>query len=174
MALLIQSSLEAQGYLAKIEEAALAAYMALRQADEGPLDWLYRLKFSPVGRHPMNGNSLNVVEQVNQSWTWIAGLRAVQQLLILHPDVGGFHLAPDAHMSIALDIMSDQPGMVGAEVFAAVHPRNNRKLANDIDKLATRPEPFRYVFFLSPAFPLAARHTQFERDGVQVWSLEDR
>lgn len=173
MALLIQSPLEAQKHLDDIEVAAGAAYNALRTADRGPLDWLYRLKFDPVGQHPMNGHPLNVVEQVNQSWSWIAALRAVQQLLRIHPRVGGFYVAPDAHMSIPLDIMSFEPGMVGAEVFAAVHPRNNRKLVRDVEKLATRPEAFRYAFFLSPAFPVHARHPQFERDGVQVWSLDD-
>ena len=51
-------------------------------------------------------------------------------------------------------------------------PRNNRKLAKDLIKLAKRPELHRYVFFASPLFPGTARLPQLERDGVQVWSVD--
>lgn len=97
---------------------------------------------------------------------------ATKQLLILHPDVGGFHLAPGAHASLELDIMSDASGIVGAETFAAVDPRNNRKLFRDLQKLSSRSEKHRYVFFMSPLYPEAGRHQHLERDGVQVWSLD--
>lgn len=67
--------------------------------------------------------------------------------------------------------MSVAPGLVGAETFAAVHPRNNDKLKADLRKLAARPERFRYVFFVSPAFPDTRRQEALEAQGVQVWSL---
>jgi hypothetical protein len=67
--------------------------------------------------------------------------------------------------------MSEPEGHVGAETFAAVSPYNNGKLAADLEKLAHRPEIHRYVFFMSPRFPNAERLPQFERDGVQVWSV---
>lgn len=68
--------------------------------------------------------------------------------------------------------MSDATGLVGAETFAAVDPRNNRKLHLDLNKMALRTEVHRYVFFMSPLYPSAGRHERLERDGVQVWSLE--
>ena len=61
---------------------------------------------------------------------------------------------------------------VGAETFAAVDPRNNRKLAKDLVKLAQRPELNRYVFFASPMFPGTTRRPQLERGGVQGWSVD--
>jgi hypothetical protein len=67
--------------------------------------------------------------------------------------------------------MSVEPGYVGAETFAAVHPRNNGKLRADLTKLASRPERYRYVFFMSPKFPTSERQSLLERDGVQVWSV---
>jgi hypothetical protein len=68
--------------------------------------------------------------------------------------------------------MSEAEGLVGAETFAPVSPRNNGKLAADLAKLALSPEIMhRYVFFMSPQFPNAERLPQFERDGVQVWSV---
>ena len=136
-----------------------------------PLDLLRRMKFDPVGYHPIEDRSLNFIEQVNQTWTFAVALAAARQLLALHPDVGGFRLAPGAHASIPLDIMSEAEGQVGAETFAVVSPRNNGKLAADLAKLALRPELHRYVFFMSPRFPNAERLPQFERDGVQVWSV---
>ena len=136
-----------------------------------PLDLLRRMKFDPVGYHPIEDRPLNFIEQINQTWTFAVALAAARQLLALHPDVGGFRLAPGAHASIPLDIMSEPEGQVGAETFAAVSPRNNGKLAADLAKMAQRPEHHRYVFFMSPQFPKAERLPQFERDGVQVWSV---
>ena len=61
------------------------------------------------------------------------------------------------------EIVSEVEGLVGAETFAAVDPRNNRKLAKDLIKLAKRPELHRYVFFASPLFPGTARLPRLER-----------
>lgn len=112
------------------------------------------------------------MEQINQTWTYAVAIAAARQLLVLHPEAGGFHLAPGAHASLALDIMSEVEGLVGAETFAAVTPRNNGKLAGDLAKLAARPETHRYVFFMSPLFPSNERRPQFEKNGVQVWSVD--
>jgi hypothetical protein len=68
--------------------------------------------------------------------------------------------------------MSVADGLVGAETFAAVDPRNNRKLAKDLEKLAHRTERHRYVFFMSPLFAGMRRLPQFERDEIQVWSVD--
>ncbi len=81
-------------------------------------------------------------------------------------------MAPGAHASLDLDIMSEADGLVGAETFAAVTPKNNSKLNNDLAKLAKRAEIHRYVFFQSPQFPGSERRQQFEHDGIQVWSVD--
>lgn len=145
-------------------------WLLLQQAD--PLASLRRMKFEAVGRHPVDGHELNFIEQVNQTWTYLAALAATRELLRLHPDASGFRLAPGAHASQPLDVMSVVAGLVGAETFAAVHPGNNRKLANDLTKLAGCNESFRYVFFISPAYPGTQRRPELERDGVQVWSVD--
>jgi hypothetical protein len=137
-----------------------------------PLDMLRRMKFEPIGVHPIEDRRINLVEQINQTWTFAVAIAAARQLLLLHPEAGGFHLAPGAHASLALDIMSEKAGLVGAETFAAVTPRNNGKLATDLAKLAARPEVHRYVFFMCPLFPGNNRLPQFEGHGVQVWSVD--
>ncbi|MGZ8396465.1 MAG: hypothetical protein ACXW3X_07965, partial [Rhodoplanes sp.] len=114
----------------------------------------------------------NLIEQVNQTWTYAVALVAVAKLLELHPDADGFFVAPGAHMAIPLDIMSRQQGFVGAETFAAVDPRNNGKLARDRARMAQRPELYRYVFFCSPKFPGLQRIPKLETSSVQVWSVE--
>jgi hypothetical protein len=173
-AMLVRTTEDIDRYLGLISEAAakMRAWFAAHPGD--PLDMLRQMKFEPVGVHPIEGHALNLVEQINQTWTYTVALAAARQLLVLHSQAGGYHLAPGAYASAPLDIMSEADGLVGAETFAAVDPRNNNKLALDLAKMAGRPERHRYVFFLSPKFPGAQRHKKLERDGVdvQVWSVD--
>jgi len=171
MYLTIQTNADVDRYMDQVRASArrVRDWVAAQSGD--PLDLLQRMKFDPIGYHPIEDRPLNFIEQVNQTWTFAVALAATRQLLALHPNVGGFRLAPGAHASIPLDIMSEAEGQVGAETFAAVSPRNNGKLAADRAKLALRSEKHRYVFFMSPQFPNAERLPQFERDGVQVWSV---
>ena len=159
-------------YLGQVRGAAekIHAWIAAQTGD--PLDLLRRMKFEMVGFHPIQGHALNVVEQINQTWTYVVALAAARHLLEMHPEAGGYVLAPGAHAAIELDIMSKAPGLVGAETFAAVDPRNNNKLETDLLKLAARTEQHRYVFFMSPRFPGFKRLPQWERNGIQVWSVD--
>lgn len=159
-------------YLGKVVQAAAKVHACIRGQNGDPLDLLRKMKFDEIGCHPIDGHALNFIEQVNQTWTYIAALVAARCLLDLHPDARGFRLAPGADAVTALDIMSEAIGLVGAETFAAVDPTNNRKLDNDLKKLATRPERHRYVFFMSPRYPGTGRISKLERDGVQVWSVD--
>jgi hypothetical protein len=159
-------------YMALIRASAACAHDWIAGFSGDPLELLRELKYSPVGRHPIEDRPLNLVEQINQTWTYAVALEATRKLIELHPEAGGFKVAPGAHMSIPLDIMSVDEGLVGAETFATVHPRNNGKLVADRIKLSSRPELHRYIFFASPAFPTTARLPAFEVEGVQVWSID--
>jgi hypothetical protein len=155
----------------KIEQSAASVCEFLAAANDQPLHLLSRMKFECIGRHPIDNRPLNLVEQINQTWTFVTALAATQKLLALHP-AEGFRLAPGAHAPLPLDIMSEREGMVGAETFAAVDPRNNGKLAKDLAKLERYPAiRHRYVFFMSPDYPRDERQTQFERPGIEVWSV---
>jgi hypothetical protein len=171
MYLMIQTIADVDRHMDQLRASALRVTDWVAAQSSDPLDLLRRMKFEAIGHHPVEDRPLNFIEQINQTWTFAVALAAARQLLVLHPDVGGFRLAPGAHASIPLDIMSEAEGRVGAETFAAVSPRNNGKLAADLAKLALRREIHRYVFFMSPQFPAAERLPQFERDGVQVWSV---
>ncbi|MER8565080.1 hypothetical protein NKH85_07250 [Mesorhizobium sp. M0924] len=171
-ALTVRTPEEADELMAAVRISAARArdWMSAQTGD--PLDMLRRIKFDPIGFHPTEDRPLNFIEQINQTWTFAVAIAAARQLLQLHPNVGGFRLALGAHASLELDIMSVEPGEVGAETFAAVTPRNNGKLAADLAKLARRSEHHRYVFFMSPLFTGNARQPQFEKDGVEVWSID--
>jgi hypothetical protein len=159
-------------YMDQVSDAAakIQAWIAAKNGD--PLDLLRRMKFETSGVHPILGHPLNVIEQINQTWTFVAALCAARHLLEMHPDAGGFLVAPGAHAAIELDIMSRVPGLVGAETFAAVHPANNKKLKTDLLKLAARTERHRYIFFMCPRFPGFKRLPQFELGAIQVWSVD--
>jgi hypothetical protein len=171
MYLTVQTIADVDRYMDQVRGSARRAQEWIAAQSDDPLDLLRRMKFDTIGFHPIEDRELNFVEQINQTWTFTVALAATRQLLFLHPDVGGFRLAPGAHASLPLDIMSEAEGEVGAETFAAVTPRNNGKLAADLAKMAQRHETYRYVFFMSPRHPKAERLQQFERDGVQVWSV---
>ncbi len=170
--LIVQTTEEADALLGTVRASAKRSqeWMAAQTGD--PLELLRRIKFDPIGYHPLEDRPLNLIEQINQTWTFAVAITATRQLLKLHPEAGGFCLAPGAHASLPLDIMSVAEGYVGAETFAAVTPRNNGKLDKDLVKLASRPERHRYVFFMSPLFPGNERLPQYERDGIEVWSVD--
>jgi hypothetical protein len=170
--MLIRGLEDINRYLGQIRNAAKDTHAWISAQTGDSLDLLRQMKFETIGFHPIEGHPLNLVEQINQTWSYVVALAATRQLLELHPDVGGYRLAPGAYASIPLDIMSEAEGLVGAETFAAVDPCNNSKLVEDLAKMGARPEQHRYVFFMSPRFPGSRRLVQFERDGVQVWSVD--
>jgi hypothetical protein len=168
----IASESDVDQWLGKILEAATSTVRAILDfsADDA-LAALYRLKFDQIGFHPVDHRPLNVVEQINQTWTFVTALEAARLLLKWHPEAGPLLLAPGAHASQPLDIMSEAPGLIGAETFAALAPENNKKIARDLVKMANRPEKYRYIFFMSPRFREHSRIEKYCRDGVVVCSI---
>lgn len=170
--LTIKAQADVQYYMSLLRKTAEQAVAWVRAQSGDTLETLYRMKFDQVGWHPIEDRRLNLIEQLNQTPTYAVALSAASFLLKWHPNCGGFRVAPGAHMALPLDIMSIESGLVGAETFAAVHPRNNRKLELDLAKLAPRSEQYRYVFFGSPKFPGLLHRSEFDSAGVQVWSVE--
>jgi len=128
------------------------------------------MRFEEVGFDPIDGSSpLNIVEQLNQSFTYIASVKAVKTLLTLHPDLVPFTL--NLGTQSGSDIESGQGGGVAAEVFAAVRPSNNNKLQKDIAKVALTDAQYKYVFFMAPGFEEGRRRELESNTQVLVWSL---
>ena len=170
--IIVKSHSDIHKALQRIEESAERANLALAILPSTPLRALESIKFKPIGSHPLCDRPLNFIEQVNQTFTYLVAVRAARLLMQWHDDAGGFILRPGAHApKNTLDIESIKPGLVGAETFAAVCPENNSKLSKDLEKLASRAEKSRYVFFMSPAFPTTVRLRHKERNGVKVYSI---
>jgi len=109
---------------------------------------LARLKFSQAGCDPLDmGRSLNFVEQLNQSFTYLASIEATRWLFQRHPQHAPFRL--NLGTAPGFDVASTD-GAIAAEVFAATHPDSNDKLRRDLDRVRTAPAAHRYVFYLSP------------------------
>ena len=152
----------------RLKDSASQAVERLRSYPEQGLDLLFKIKFEPVGRHPMEDRDLNLIEQVNQTFTYLTSFRAAHILFGLHEGLDdGLRL--NLGTQSGSDIESIEPGLVAAEVFAAVRPENNRKLCKDMDKIASSGANHKYVFFYSPGY-LSGRHPELEfREGVEVW-----
>lgn len=154
-----------------IRRAAELAKDALSAASRTlmPLDLLAKLKFSSAGHHPFEPRQLNLIEQVNQTFTALAAFRAVEILFDLHPDSPGFRLR--LCTKAGRDIESLRAGDVEAEVFAAITPRHNRKLRNDMERMAASVAVSRYVFFDCPDY-IVGRHPKLEGSGeIEVWAV---
>ena len=139
--------------IAALEESVVAAAAA---AAEGlfkqlqgakDLSFLARIKFDACGFDPLDvTRSLNLIEQLNQSFTYLATIEGTRWLFKRHPSHAPYQL--NLGTAPGFDIISVD-GAVVAETFAATHPDSNRKLQNDVEKLRRVDAKHKYVFYLS-------------------------
>jgi len=159
-------------HLSKIAASSargLSAISALSDQSD-PVAALASLKFSQVGCDPLDPDrALNVIEQLNQTFTYLATLKATEHLYRLFPGCSGFTLKMGA--LAGTDIESGDFGGIAAEVFAAVTPSNNNKLNKDIAKVAGSEAAHKYVFFMCPGVEEGERPSHAGYPEVKVFSL---
>lgn len=127
--------------------AATAEKLALQLTETHDLSALARLKFDQVGCDPLDiTRALNFVEQLNQSFTYLASIEAARWLFQHHAAHAPFLL--NLGTASGPDIVSAD-GEIAAETFAATHPHSNDKIRKDIAKVRRTPAKHRYVFYLS-------------------------
>lgn len=128
-----------------------------------------KMKFGGIGFDPLDSKrELNIVEQINQSFTYLASFYALELLFTEYPELAPFRL--NLGTASGSDIESEC-GRLAAEVFAAVAPTSNQKLKKDINKVLETNAKLKFVFFMCPNFKLG-RQLKFERDDVVVWALK--
>jgi hypothetical protein len=135
---------------ASVRSAAAAAVSDLADLvkHDDPLCVLAALRFEQSGRDPLDASrSLNLVEQPNQTFTYLVSIRVVELLLQEHPEAAPYRV--NLGTAAGSDVES-LDGSVAAEVFAAVAPANNEKLAKDVARVRTTSAVHRYVFFYCP------------------------
>lgn len=128
-----------------------------------PLDVLRKMKFDEFGADPLDARPMNMIEQPNQTFTYLASLDGATYLLERHPDHAPFVL--NLGTRSGYDIESED-GQVVAEVFAAVRPGNNNKLVKDSKRVHNADARHKYVFFMTPG--VAAGERQSAYDDVTV------
>ena len=128
-----------------------------------------KMKFGGIGFDPLDSKrELNIVEQINQSFTYLASFYALEILFTEYSELAPFRL--NLGTAPGSDIESEC-GELAAEVFAAVAPTSNQKLKKDINKVIKTDARLKFVFFMCPNFELG-RQAKLERDSVIVWALK--
>ncbi len=170
----ISSSKDLDALVQSVRASALRTIKSLNDIlanEKDSLQVLHLMKFARIGQHPTEDRSLNIIEQINQTFTYLASVEAARWILQRHSQISGLTLNLGTHRGF--DVESREPGLVAAEVFAATHPNSNDKVRKDVSRLAEKAAdvPHRYVFFSCPEFKDLSRQHAFERDGIEVWSL---
>jgi hypothetical protein len=169
----IRSSQELDQLVRSVRSAADRTVRTIRDildSESDSLQVLRLMKFSEIGHHPVDDRRLNIIEQVNQTFTYLVTLEAARWLLEHHP---GLALKINLGTNPGFDLESIEPGFVAAEAFAATHPRSNDKLRKDVTRLAEKAPDvkYRYVFLSCPGIT-CGRQTELETvPGVEIWSV---
>ena len=87
--MLVRTPADADALMELVRQSARKVHDWVAAQVGDPLDMLERMKFEPVGFHPIEGYELNLVEQINQTWTYAVAIAAARQLLQFHPDAKG-------------------------------------------------------------------------------------
>jgi len=156
---ILENTRQIQHLRASVREAAESAAAAMRELLENqhPMAALARMKFEELGFHPIENRRLNLIEQVNQTFTYLVSFAAAEDIFARHPDSAPLHL--NLGTSSGYDLASPSMGIV-AEVFAAVRRTNNRKLAKDVVKVDGAEAQHKYVFFHCPSEAPGVSHLE--------------
>ena len=146
--MIIESKSQIAELRSKIYANANKTYDSIVQTieAESPLKLFADIKFNKFGVDPIKGTPLNFIEQLNQMFSDLVVLYAVEELLSKYPDKT-FEVNFGA--KAGFDIQSTD-GKVVAECFAATNVDNNSKLSKDAKKLMKLPKAVeKYIFFYS-------------------------
>lgn len=146
--MIIESKSQIAELRSKIYANANKTYDSIVQTieAESPLKLFADIKFNKFGLDPIEGTPLNFIEQLNQMFSDLVVLYAVEELLSKYPDKT-FEVNFGAKSGF--DIQSTD-GMVAAECFAVTSVDSNGKLREDAKKLMKLPEEVKkYIYFYS-------------------------
>ena len=132
----------------KIYENAETTYGRIKQSVtlDSPFGLFSDIKFNKFGLDPIKGTPLNFIEQLNQMFSDLVVLYAVEEMLSKYPDKT-FEVNFGAHAGF--DIQSAD-GKVVAECFAVTSVGSNNKLREDAKKLMQfHADVEKYIYFYS-------------------------
>lgn len=155
----------------QVREAAACTRAKFAKIAADPMEALHTLKFCAYGFDPLlEAKSLNLIEQLNQTFTIMASLAAAERLLDWFEVPGGLRL--NLAETAGWDIKSIDDNLIRAEVFAAVRPSNDSKLSKDIDKMSQSNACNRFVFYYChEGKPSEARIKKAKDAGITICRL---
>jgi hypothetical protein len=154
------------------ERTAQAMRMLLANEPEG-LQVLKFIKFKDIGHHPAEESKVNILEQANLTFSYLAKFEAARWLFTKHSELLTKGLELNLTSQSGFDIESVEPDLLAAEVFCLSHPKMNNKLGQDLRHLAQSAAGVRhrYVFFSCPDFAFGRRQELEGSSGIEVWSF---
>lgn len=166
----LHSADEIKKYKDIIEKAAKQAKQELDILSDklSPIGYLEKIKYEKIGCDPLvPERNLNLIEQVNQTFTYLASLNAVRYLYSKYEYISSYRLNLGTCQGSDIEAYN---GSVAAEVFAATNPSSNQKLKKDIAKVKATTAKNKFVFFSCPGIPVGPYTYQDETD-VMIYSL---
>ncbi len=132
------------------------------------------MKFNQIGYDPLDVSmKLNLIEQLNQTFTYMASFLAARYIFDHHDIKDSIRL--NLGTQGGSDLESKDRSIIG-EVFATTNIRNNDKLKKDIERVkSVSNAKHRYVFFIAPSIdegPYQYKSRKIELDGVNIISLK--
>lgn len=135
-----------------------------------PLILLSEFKYNDTGCDPLDPErDLNLIEQVNQTFTYWATFEAVEYLFKKHPSIKSLTL--NLGTQGGSDIGSADDGGIAAEVFATTSPQSNDKLRKDVKKVSGSTAKYKYVFFSCPDYPSGIEKSDYRYPDVKIVSV---
>ena len=135
----------------QLEEAIIknaeASFEVLKEysATTDAMHFFTAIKFTKLGKDPITGKALNLIEQINQTYSNLVTLAAVRDLLRRYPEKS-FLLNLGA--KAGYDVQSTD-GEVVAECFAVTSVSSNDKMNKDCKKLRLSKAKYKYIYFQS-------------------------
>lgn len=163
---------EVEDYLEMLQDSANEAQMKIMDysGNHDGMMLLQKMKFEEFGFDPLNPErNLNLIEQINQTFTYLSSFKAVELLFDWYPDLSKLSL--NLGTASGTDIESPEYDGIAAEIFSATRPNSNNKLNKDIDKVSSVNAKHKYVFFLCPSIEPGEYNIKKETE-VTLWSLE--
>jgi len=168
---ILHSISDIETHIEDITYAAEQAQLRITEMSENThaMNFMEKLKFEKMGYDPLNSDrDLNFIEQLNQTFTYLASMKAAEFIFNNHPEISSLTL--NLGTAPGSDLETSDCGGIAAEVFAATKPSSNNKLNKDIKKVSETDAKYKYSFFMCPEIEVG-EYAQKSPTNVIVWSL---
>lgn len=130
-----------------IKSAEIAKSNILAAASNtSAINLMYNLKFKETGFEPLSNKPINLIEQLNQMFTYLVSIEGVVHLIKTYPQMS-FTL--NLGTASGYDIESTDKSII-AETFSSTSPKSNDKLKKDVVRLAANNTALhKYIFYYS-------------------------